>query len=53
MLKFSIGNTLVMFGEKDYEYDVYNNSMDRTLTIGGYNSAWNADLITGYLLNRA
>ena len=51
MLKFSMGNTLVMFREKCYEYGVDDDPMNRSLTIGGYNSAWNADLIASYLLD--
>ena len=53
MLKFSMGNTLVTFRNKYYEYGVDDDPMNRSLTIGGYDSAWNADLIASYILNMA
>ena len=49
MLEFSMGNTLVMFSEKYYEYGVDNDLTNRS----GYDSAWNADLIASYLLDLA
>ena len=53
MLKFSTGNALVKFREKYYEYGVDDDPMNISLTIGGYSSAWNADLIASYLLDLA
>ena len=53
MLEFSMGNTLVVSREKYYEYGVVDDPMNRSLTIGGYNSACNADLIASYLLDLA
>ena len=51
MLKFSMGNTLLTFCENYYEYGVDDNPMNRSLTIGGYNTAWNFYLIARYLLD--
>ena len=53
MLKFSMGNTLVMFRNKYYEYGVDDDPMNKSLTIGDYDSTWNADLIARYLLDLA
>ena len=53
MQKFSMGNTLITFREKYYEYGVQSNPDDRGLTIGGYDSAWLADMVAGYILERA
>ena len=39
MLKFSMGNTLVTFCEKYYEYGVEDDLVMRALTTGGYDSA--------------
>ena len=50
MLKFGMGNTLITFEGKYWECggdkDVYN----KGLTIGGYESAWLADLVAAYVL---
>ena len=49
MQQFSMKNTIVCFREKYYEYGVEDDPMERSLTIGGYDSAWLADLVGGYL----
>ena len=52
MQQFSMKNTLVTFQDKYYEYGVEEDAMDRVLTMGGYDSAWLADLVAGYLMER-
>jgi hypothetical protein len=44
MIKFGMGNTLLTFVDKYYEYGGDLDVEDRGLTIGGYKSAWLADL---------
>ncbi len=44
ILKFSMGNTIVSFREKYYKYGVDPNPNRRGLTIGGFESAFLADL---------
>jgi hypothetical protein len=44
MIKFSMGNTLLTFVDKYYEYGGNLDVEDRGLTIGGYKSAWLANL---------
>ena len=39
MLKFSMGNILVTFRDRYYEYGVDDDPVNRSLTIGGYDSA--------------
>ena len=46
-----MGNTLVTFRRKYYEYGVDNDPMNRSLAIEGYDSA--SDLIASYLLDLA
>ncbi len=53
MMKFSMANTLVQFREKYYEYGVEEDPMERPLTIGGYDSAFYADLVGSYILELA
>ena len=53
MQQFSMGNTIVTFRDKFYEYGVNADPMERGLTIGGYDSAWLADMVAGYLLELA
>ena len=48
MMKFSMGNALVTFREKYYEYGVEDDLVMRALTIGGYDSAWYADMVARY-----
>jgi hypothetical protein len=51
MQQFSMGNTIITFRDKYYEYGVSDDPMERGLTIGGYDSAWLADMVAGYLLD--
>jgi hypothetical protein len=44
-IHFGIGNTLIRFGDKYFEYDGDRNVNDKGLTIGGYKSALLADLV--------
>ena len=53
MIGFGMKNTLVSFTDKYYEYggDIMDGEK-RGLTIGGYESAWLADLVAAYLLKQ-
>ena len=52
MIKFSIRNQLFGFLDKFYTYyGQTNNGEERTLTIGGYKSAWLADLVASFILD--
>jgi len=50
MIKFGMGNTLLTFVDKYYEYGGDESVEERGLTIGGYESAWLADLVMAYIL---
>ena len=50
MIEFRMGNTLLTFIDKCYEYRGSIDNNERDLTIGGYESAWLADLVAFYLL---
>jgi hypothetical protein len=50
MIAFGMGNTLLTFVDKYYEYDGERDIMDKGLTIGGYESAWLADLVAAFVL---
>ena len=52
MLKFSMANCLINFGEDYYQYGKEKNPLKRVLTIGGYDSAWLADLVACYILEK-
>ena len=45
-----MGSTLITFMDKYYEYDGDKVINDKGLTIGGYESAWLADLAGAFLL---
>jgi hypothetical protein len=49
-VRFSMGNTLIDYGGKYYEYDGDKTIEERGLTIGGFESAWLADLAIAYIL---
>jgi len=49
MVKFGMGNTLITFTDKYYEYGGEMNAEDRGLMIGGYELAWFADLVVAYI----
>ena len=50
MIRFGMGNTLLTFVDKYYEYGGEVNVEEKGLTIGGYESMWLADLVAAYLL---
>ena len=52
MLKFSMSNCLINFGPEYFQYGKEKNCSQRVLTIGGYDSAWLADLVAGYILEK-
>jgi hypothetical protein len=51
LIQFGIANTLLTFGEKYFEYDGEKDMYDKGLTIGGYESAWLANLVAAYVLD--
>ena len=51
MIKFGMGNTLITFIDKYYEYGGSESINERGLTIGGYESAWLADLVVSFILD--
>ena len=53
MIKFGMGNTLLTFVDKYYEYAGSKSIDERGLTIGGYESAWLADLVASFILDNA
>jgi hypothetical protein len=50
MITFGMGNTLLTFVDKYYEHDSKHDIRDKGLTIGSYESAWLADLVTAFIL---
>lgn len=50
MIEFGMGNTLLTFVDKYYEYGGSQDEKDRSVTIGSYESAWLADLVASYSL---
>jgi hypothetical protein len=50
MIAFGMGNTLLTFVDKYYEYDGERDIRDKGLTIGSYKSAWLADLVAAFIL---
>jgi hypothetical protein len=50
MIAFGMGNTLLTFVNKYYEYDGKHGIRDKGLTIGGYKSACLADLVATFIL---
>ena len=51
MIKFGMGNTLITFIDKYYEYGGSKYINNRGLTIGGYELAWLADLVASFILD--
>ena len=51
MIKFGMGNTLITFIDRYYEYGGSENINEWGLTVGGYESAWLADLVASYILD--
>ena len=52
LVEFGMSNTLVTFVDKYYEYGGDIEGEKRGLTIGGYESAWLADLVAAYILEK-
>ena len=53
LIKFGMAHSLCTFRGKYFEYNGINGDIDpdkRALTIGGFESAWLADLVAAYLL---
>jgi hypothetical protein len=50
LIHFGMGNTLITFEDKYYEYDSNRDVNDKGLIIGGYESAWLADLVAAFVL---
>ena len=48
-----MGNTILNFAGKYYKYGGLNDISEQGLIIGGYESAWLADLVASYLLNNS
>jgi hypothetical protein len=53
LIQFGMGNTLLTFVDKYYEYGGECEIDDRGLTIGGYESAWLADLVAAFILENS
>jgi hypothetical protein len=54
LIKFGMGHSLCMFRGRYFEYNGLNGDIDpneRALTIGGFESAWLADLVASYILD--
>jgi len=51
LIKFGMQSTLLTFVDKYYEYDGDKDPEEKGLTIGGYESAWLADLVGAYILD--
>ena len=51
MLQFSITNCLIRFQEKYYHYGKQDDPWKCVLAIGGYDSAWLADLVACHILD--
>ena len=49
MHKFSMSNCLINFGEEYFQYGKEKYPLKRVLSIGGFDSAWLADLHSGLL----
>jgi hypothetical protein len=49
-INFGMNSALITFVDKYYKYDSDKKPKERGLTIGGYESAWLADLVASYLI---
>ena len=49
-IRYSMGHTLVTFRGEFFEYGINEDIDSKGLTIGGYESAWLADLVAGFVL---
>ena len=52
MIKFGMGNTLISFVDKYFEYNGDKEVKERGLTIGEYESAFLADLVVLYIFEK-
>jgi hypothetical protein len=50
LIHFGMGSTLITFKDKYYEYNGDRDVNNKGLTIGGYESAWLADLVAVFVL---
>ena len=50
-IKFGMENTILTFQDKYYKYGDGKEDGSSALTIGGYESAWLADLVASYILD--
>jgi hypothetical protein len=50
IIRFGMSSTLLSFVDKYYEYDGDKDPDEKGLAIGGYESAWLADLVGAYIL---
>lgn len=53
LIQFGMSNTLITFRDKYYEHGGSCNPTKRGLTIGGYESAWLADLVAVWILDNS
>jgi hypothetical protein len=51
-IHFGMANCLLQFGDKYFEYDSEKDILNKGLTIGGDESAWLADLVAAYVLEK-
>eukprot|EP00980_Cylindrotheca_fusiformis_P020377 scaffold7407_cov165-Cylindrotheca_fusiformis.AAC.1 len=51
-LQFGMNHTYFMFGGKYYQYNANKTNDEKGLTIGGFESAWLADLVASYILEK-
>ena len=52
MLKFSMSNCLINVGPGYFQYRKEKDPLKRVLLIGGFDSAWLADLVACYILEQ-
>ena len=52
MLKFSMSNCLINFGRDYFQYGKEKDPLKRVLSIGGFDSAWLANLEACYILEQ-
>ena len=50
MIEFGMGNTFFSFRDQHYQYNGHGDADNKGLTIGGFESAWLADLVASWLL---
>jgi hypothetical protein len=53
MIAFGMGNTLLLFVNKYYEYKGKKEIQDKGLAIGGYELAWLANLVAAFVLENS